>query len=426
MPRRQKAQYIRHNRPQRPAFLPDIQRLKRSDLPHQFCHPWAKGSLDDLSPAAMTVFIFLCALARTGRKGYPGVAVADELVCEIVRKITGRKCGLSTWRNGRRELDEKGFCTRTYWTRPDQRIRNGKRVVVVPGSSRVNRGGDEWCSKQIRITLLTPEALALFDKSTRLESTEVLSCFPTPLKNDARPLVEDSTSPTQGASACLESTTRNDVGSQHQSHSMLDLEGNPTCPSSSTTSSSSTGEQRPLTPDLPAHQNQTPTQPIGGEASDKASRFGPSSSWSGSRGCSAARPALRGAPRKKERAYALTRLLNVMHQCLANYPTPQADEIFSRAQTELALTDYSNWPTVMNLPYWLSRAPKMTRRELFGYMRARIIPALKYSGPVVPKERRRYRQWTEPSRTAAQMAAPVQHMPGWLKNFAESVGSEKN
>lgn len=426
MPKKQKAQFKRHNSQQRPAFLPDIQRLQRSDLPHQFCHPWASAILDDLSPAAMTVLIFLYALSRTGRRGYAGVAVADELVCDVVRRITARKCKLSTWRNGRRELDVKGLCSRTYWTRPDQRIRNGDRTVIVPGSARVHKFGDQWCAKQIRITLLTPEALALHDKRTRLESDRVLALLPTPLKNDASPQIEDSSRGSREPSAaCLESTTKTKVGPQHQCEPLLDLEGHPTRPSSSTRPSGTTVAQSPSTPDLPSNRRQSPTQLTGGEALSKASRFERGSSWGGSRGCSADRPKLRGAPRKKGPAYALTRLLNILHQCLANYPTPQADEIFSRAQTELVITDYSNWPTVINLPYWLSRAPRMTRRELFGYMRARIIPALKYSGPVVPKERRRYRQWTESAGTAAKMAVPVTNMPGWLQKFAGSVGSEK-
>lgn len=429
MPRRQNPHYQRSNKMHRPAFRADLQRLDHALLPQKVCHPWAQPVLDDLSPAAMKVFSLMVSLAKCGRKGYPGLAEPDVYAASVVKEITGQKCGLSTWRNGRRELCDKGIVSRTYWTRPDQRIRNGDRVVVVPGGERVHQGGDRWCTKQIRVTLLTPAGAGLFDKSTRLEASQVLAQFPTPLKSNARSLIEDSHELPKKLVACPKATSKDKVRGQQLSTlpTAQESQGSTTCPSSSTDSSSSTGEHRPLTSDATHKHPQTESRQSPPEALIEASRFWRSALWTGERGCSADRPKIpRGAQSRRGRAYARIRLLNILHQCLSNYPTPEADEIWTRARVELELTDFSNWPSVANIPYWLSRAPKLTRRELFGYMRSRLIPAWKYSAPVVPSERRRYREWTEPGRKAAKIAVPMGQLPGFLQKFSNSVGLKQD
>lgn len=439
MTRRQNPHYRRQSRGDRPLLRADTDRLTYSLLPNQVCHPWVTPILDDLSPDEKTVFQTLIAIERAG---YPGMVLPDRESCALARRITGRKCQLSTWRNGRTKLCKRGIARKSWFTFPDQHIRNGHSNVVVPGGARVHLGDDKYCTRKVRNTGLTRWGVGLFDKATRLESAEVLSHLPTALKNTDSPRIEDRVGLSkERPHPCLKATAKDDVAKQRQSKSLLDsepstqintppitspdLEGKPTCPSSSP--NCSTVEHSPSTADTASTVSQTSSEQPTGEASNKASGFGRGSSWHGKRGCSAERPKTpRGAQNRRGRAYARARLLNILHQCLWNYPTPEADEIFGKARVELELTDFSNWPSVANIPYWLARAPKLTRRELLGYMRARLIPAWKYSSPVMPEERPRYREWNEPARTVVSRTCPAGDLPDFLKNFSRSQGLEQD
>ena len=249
MPRRQRPQYKRTARFDRTAFRPDMERLTYAKIPESECHPWATSVIDTLSPAAKKVYSLLITLAMVGKRGYPGISVYDDVAARTIKKITGQKCGVKTFRNGRRELCNLGLASRTYWTIPDQHIRNGDRVVVVPGSQRVHLYKNKYCTKQIRITLLTPLGAALFDKKTRLEMYDILSLLPTAEKSSARSQIEDSPHPKDGGSLVL--TTNDNVSLKHKSKSVLNFEhstrqeplldtsndekeGNPTSPAVST------------------------------------------------------------------------------------------------------------------------------------------------------------------------------------------------
>jgi hypothetical protein len=438
MPRHQNPEYKRPARFDRPAFRPDLERVTYDTKPVTICHPWAIPIINSLSPAANKVFTLLVTLAMIGKRGYPGVAVCDDVAARTVRRITTQKCGISTWRKGRRELVEKGLASRTYWTRPDQHIKNGSRVVVVPGGQRVHIQGDQWCTKQIRITLLTPAGSGMFDKKTRLEKSDILPLLPTPVKSTARSQTEDRRKTPEGVfSSDLNQTTNKDVMSQPTSKSMLDCdpstrqeadrdastgkEGNSTCPPQPAAPIDPTIEQHRVekivdSGSVKAQNDQASTEPRK-KSLDKGSGF------PAKRGCSSDRPKMpKGKGERKGSVYAKTRLLNVLHQCLVNYAAAEADIIFSRCTTELELSAYSNWPSVINLPYWLSRAPQCTRRELFGYMRARIIPALRFSGPVTPREPKRYKVWTEKRRLSEKQAVPSSKLPSFLHQFSETVG----
>lgn len=438
MPRRQNTEYKRPARFDRPAFRSDMERLTYSRMPKSVCHPWAIDVIDDLSPAAKKVFTLLVTLAMVGKRGYPGVAVCDDVAAKAVTKITDSKCGISTWRNGRRELCQKGLASRTYWTRPDQRITNGRRVVVVPGGQRVHVSGDKWCSKQIRITLLTPAGAGLFDRDTRLEKSDILPLLPTPLKSSARSQNEDRRKTPEGVfSSSLNQTTNNNVNLQLECESVSnsehttcqdsqetasnDLEGNSTCPPQPASPFEATFEQHHNEKVVASESMKAQNDQASTETRKKSLEKG--SVFSAKRGCSAKRPKMpQGKGKRKGPVYAKTRLLNVLHQCLKNYSTTEADSIFSRCTTDLELSAYSNWPSVINLPYWLSRAPQCTRRELFGYMRSRIIPALRFSGPVTPKEPKRYRVWTEKRRLSENPPAPSNQLPSFLQKFSQTVG----
>jgi hypothetical protein len=429
MQRRQNPQYKRPTSFDRPAFRADLERLEYARIPKAVCHQWARPILEDLSPAANKVLSLLVSLAMCGKKGYPGLAEPDAYACKVVRKITDQKCQISTWRNGRRELVKKGLVSRTYWTRPDQRIQNGSRVVVVPGGQRVHKQGDEWCTKQIRITLLTPAGAGLFDRKTRMEKSRILALLPTPLKSSARPQIEDrgGISKEDSPPSLVRTSSTKDVpqlpidrrfpreqGAEQDSEGLASegLEGKPTRPPRPTPSAGATLE----------HGHDEPPAVEGGRASSKPGSKGSfegSSAFSNGRGVSSKRPTVPRGGGRKGKEYAKARFLSVLHQCLANYPTKEADRIWTRAQTELEISAIENWPTVINARYWLSRAPHLTRREFFGFMRSRIIPGLRFGDIVFPKERKNYQVWKERAPISGKLTIPVQELPGFLKSAAQ-------
>lgn len=435
MPKRQKQQYKRASKFDRPAFRSDMDRLSYALIPKAVCHPWARSIIDTLSPAANKVYSLLISLAMIGTRGYPGLAECDAYACRIVEKITDQKCGLSTWRNGRRELVQKGLASRTYWTRPDQRIQNGKRLVIVPGGQRVHLGGDQWCTKQIRITLLTPAGSGLFDRDTRNEKDEVIALLPTPLKSSARSQIEDSrTGNKLPDPASLDQTSSKHVSPQLTHTIRFDHEHKDKAKSSPSSTPDSGKEGKPTWPPCPAtpddvtiehsHDEQKPAIEGTTSNSDLGGNKSFDESFSAGKGCSSERPTLPKGASKKGKTYGKAKLLNILHQCLNNYPTETADDLMSRCKTQMELSQISNWPTVINIPYWVDKSGKLTRRELVGYMRQRIIPGLQYSDLVVPREAKKYKTWTETPKPEHRTQIPVVELPDFLKNAAVRVGLE--
>jgi len=429
MPKRQNPQFKRPASFIRPAFRADMDRLTYARIPKAVVHPWARPIVDDLSPAANKVYSLLISLAMTGKKGYPGLAEPDDYACKIVRKITDQKCQLSTWRNGRRELVKKGLVSRTWWTRPDQKIQNGNRVVTVPGGQRVHKRDNEWCTKQIRITLLTPAGAGLFDSATRLEKSHILAQLPTPLKNSARSQIEDgSKSPNGLFASSLKPTPCDDVTTQLTCNRRLDHEpstsqsskdcASPDKEGKPTRRPASTASKRPTVEHGHDKQSTVASARASSKGASKGSFEGFKPPFSGQRGVTAERPTVPRGKKGKSKNYAKTRLLNVLHQCLANYPKSEADRIWERATTEIELSTISNWPTVINLQYWLSRAKELTRREMFGYMRSRVIPGLRWSDLVVPTEPKRYKEWTERPPAPTKLETPINELPAFLQTAA--------
>jgi hypothetical protein len=429
MPKRQNHQYKRTARMDRTMEPGDLHLLNYAILLKTACHKWSWDFLDTLSPAAAKILRAHLSAALVRNRGYAGFHVPDDLLCSKIREITGQKCQLSTLRNGRRELEAKGLITRSQ--APSAR------------SKGIHLGGDSYTQPRWCVSMLTPKCVAMFDNRNRLVSEETALLYSVETKSNACSKTEDLPPLQEQGGEDLKATTTDEVGQKHQCELVLDSEpstrqnsppsaspgeqGNPTCPSSSSCSSRSTGEQRPSTSDATTQGGQTEPPPLSWEALNKASRFGRGASWSGSRGCSVERPKIpRGARKRKDRTFAKAKIFNALHRELWNYPGPQADDIFARAKVEFELVGFSSFNSVCNLPYWLSRAPKLTVNELRGHMRGTIIPALKFSGPTVTTGRFSVVKPTRPACKAVKMAGPAGKMPSFLKKFAKSRGLEKD
>lgn len=412
MPKRQNPHYKRSSRMDRTMTPADLHLLNYAVLLKQVCHEWSWDFIDTLSPAAAKVLRMHLSAALVGKRGYAGLHIPGDLLCAKIREITGQKCQNSTLRNGRRELEAKGLITRSKAPSANARA--------------IHLEGDRYTQPQWCVSMLTPKCVAMFDKTTHHASDETLKLFSERIKSNASSQIKDPLPPETGGEGDLKANTKDEVTKQHHSSPSPspDSQGKPTWPSSS--ASSSTGEQHSLTPDATSQGGQAEPTPLSWEALNKASRFRRGASWRGPRGCSAERPKIPRGRKRKGRTFARAKIFNALHQELWNYPRPQADDIFCRAKVEFQLAGFSSFTSVCDLPYWLSQAHKLTVQELRGHMRGRIIPALKYSGPMVPKGRRPIGKPTKPARKAVKTAVPAVQLPGFLRKFSKSVGLEQD
>ena len=436
MTRRKSVQHKPRRAQDRPAFGADLDRMQYGDTLEVLFHTWARRLIPYLDRDIQHVLRVLGALRLCGCHGYPGLAVTNSKAAAVARKMLGVKCGERTWQNGCKKLVSLGVISRTWWTQVNQVIQVGGRRVTVAGNCVVHLGDDRYCNKKIRVTLLTDLGHALFDgksadlsmlfdvlipKAQNRKKSEVgvdnAHIDPPLTTGEKNPIRLRSDIPLPLPPGRGRGDSSNNIGKDVSTLPRV-VEGSPTCPSRSPSSSNSTVEHLPSTPEPAISSLETkPETKSGGEALSKASRSSSATPRTGFRGCSESRPKIpRGARNRKGWTFQKTRIMNLIHEALRSFPTKQADRILSRAKIDLEMTDATNWPTVINRKYWLSNAHRMTRKELLSHVRSTIIPAFNNArAPRVPNENRQCDVFRDPGRQRLESKTPVTELLPWLK-----------
>lgn len=397
----------RSNRAFRIAYLSDVARIIYTINFTAFAHGWAMQLIIALIPAAYTVLLFLAAMHRAGKFGYIGCAVAYDLLAPQIVKATGRKCSTRTLKRGLACLKSLGLVELRPWTMPDQIIRSGSRQIKIKGTSRVDLGGDQWCTRQLRIVVLTERAISLWDKATRSHGDRVIAHLPTWAK-----LALNSQNEQIDKSIMLESKSTNDIGSDRPRESVLDcehtseptasgspsndLEGRPTCPPRSGDPSGASFEHQTSTAPI-KHDTVESTRDSGGLSGD-APFSGKPPAIAEPIGCSRARVRIpRGAPNKTHWTVARLYILLELHKAIERFSTRQADAIYDRARFELSRSYPGGWPTTCDWAYWIGRFPSFSPSQRRYHMMRDIVPLLKNPAAITPNEVGQYNQWADPA-----------------------------
>lgn len=437
----------RHNRAFKVAYWADVQRVYYTATLTAFCHHWALAILGLLIPSALTALQFLAALHRSGRGGYIGCAVAYSLLAPQIAQATGRKCSVRTLERGLAALRALGLISMSWWTMPDQRMRNGDHEVVARGTARVQTR-DGWKCLQIRIITLTERAVALWDRSTCRQGGVYMRHYAhllTPAKMADSPnndLVDKPTKINQ------EST---DV---HSEEDVCDLVSDfePSSPQDELVSSSPVEEGRPTPPPCPApasppqgpptvehqtiepppsNQSETITPEKNPEAFEKAVAFvqnlgivevspdcgGRDRSRHTSCASTVVNPPPQGVTRQRPRlprnganktSWPVARLflLAELHDALSNFSQRQADTIYARARFELSRNYPAGWPTAVDWAYWVGRFARFSPHQRTHHMIRDILPLLKNPAAVVPTEPRKYGEGKNAPKKLGQVLDP--------------------
>ena len=379
----------RENRAYRIAYWSDIQRIYYTATLTFVIHQWAWAILSMLIPSAMTVLQFLAGLNRAGRGGYLGCAVAYPLLATQVKRATGRPCSERTLRRGLKALKVLGLVELRRWTMPDQKIRIGNRDIWVKGTSRVDTGEGEWRSLQLRIVVLTPRALELWDKSTELQPNCNVGQTTTSAKMAARS-PDDMCVNTHN----VESPLVNGVSSTSD-RQISSRQGQTTRPTDGARSSGRipptappTVEHQPVDTVNSNHSVSTSTQtekPLGGGCTSPQHTVIPT------RGVSTERPVVeRGALKKPTWIVGQTLILRELHKSLDKFSTPEADLIFARAKWELGGHYPAGWPVSVHWAYWVAKFPKFSPSQRRFHLFRDIIPVLRSKTAVTPSEPKRF------------------------------------
>lgn len=416
----------RTNRAFRIAYLADLQRIHYTITLTAFIHSWAVLVISWLIPSAYTVLEYLAALNRSNTTGYIGIACAYKLLAPRIAAATHRKCAPRTLERGLAALKALGLVELRPWTMPDYTIHRGDHKIVVKGTAKVELPGGRWCSRQLRIVVLTDRALALWDRATKSQGSRFLAQYPTPAKvADNSPLEQID------KSIMLQTQTTNDDKIRSTRDNMLDSEqtqkhrskrppsyekGRSTCPPSSAEPSPPPFEHRTSTPQKPVDQIERATAPRG--ALRAAPVFKPTATPPKAKGCSRERPTVpRAAPRTWTTARAL--ILREIHKALMLYSTRQANTIFDRAKTELSRNYPAGWTTATDWNYWIGRFPVFTAGQRSYHAKRDIIPLLQNTAPITPDEPRRYREGWRVAELPAPLPPPADDLPAELARLSK-------
>lgn len=420
----------RTNRAHRIAYLVDIQRIIYAVTFGAFVHSWALLVISVLIPSAHTALMFLAALHRAGRYGYIGVAVAYDLMAPQVVKATGRKCSPRTLQRGLSFLKRFGLVELRPWTMPDQTITSGDRVIKLKGTGRVDLGNDRWCTRQIRIVVLTERAIALWDRATGSQGDRYLPQYPTYANLAPNSPIDQCVN-----THMIESKSAERVKSTCPPKSVSDFEPTKDLSSKGSPANGSQGKPTSLgssgaSPQTVKQQVSTPVEQVKSQGPKSASSralnepcfSGEIDPKSQALGCSRLRPKIpRGAPNKRSWSVARKYILRELHTAIDRFSTRQADSIYDRAKFELSTNYPAGWPTSCDWPYWIGHFPEFSPSQRRFHMMRDILPLLKNPAPITPHEPARYREdQNEVSRPGS--GAPEQKtgsIPEFLKKFAD-------
>jgi len=395
----------RRNRAFKIAYLADIQRIIYSVTLSAFVHSWALVVISKLIPSAYTVLQFLAALHRCGKYGYIGCAIAYDLLAPQIVLATGRKCSVRTLKRGLAFLRAFGLVELRPWTIPDSRIRIGDRTVIVKGTARIDLGFDQWCTRQLRIVILTTPCLALWDKATKSQGDRYIPHYATCAKMAPNPKIDwvgkpttielkssEHSKPLVSRKSVFDSVPTSDP--DPEPYTSNGEKGRSTCPGAPVTACPEprTFEHEASTPNTQDPKTQTPLNT--GGALKEAPVFGQEQTKPQRLGCSRPRPQV---PRRAPHTWTVgcTYILCELHRALDKFSTRQADSIFDRAKWELSRNYPAGWPTSCDWAYWVGRYQKFEPAQRRYHMLRDILPLLKTPGPITPQEPVYYRQWTK-------------------------------
>lgn len=400
----------------------EVQRIYYAVTLTAFFHRWALIIISILIPSAHTVLQFLAALNRASKIGYKGCAVAYELLGPHIATATGRKCSPRTLERGVSALAKLGLVKLTWWTMPDQSVQNGPYEHKINGTGKV-RTRDGWTSRQIRIIILTPRAIGLWDRRTAKKGTDIIPHFApflTPAKLAASSQIDQVDKPTMinqprtksESSTCIRKDDREGGQTTRPSPAAPSVEHVASTPSQQETSPGQDGN-KPVDAISPEHEGvwvkcnelssggltveqlscHTSGVNLSPEKSDsKTPDARPKSQTPKNlrRGSSHTPPPLpKNSKNKTSWAVARAYLLVEIHRCLANFSTHEADAIYERAVWELSPDYPKGFPTIVDWAYWVGRFALFSPRQRRGHVYRDILPLLRSTAaPPVPSEPR--------------------------------------
>lgn len=402
----------------------EVQRIYYAVTLTAFLHRWALVIISILIPSAHTVLQFLAALNRASKIGYKGCAVAYELLGPHIATATGRKCSPRTLERGVSALAKLGLVKLTWWTMPDQFVQNGPYEHKINGTGKVKtRDGYGWTSRQIRIIILTPRAIGLWDRRTAKKGSDIIPHFApflTPAKLAASSQIDQVDKPTMinqprtksESSTCVRredqeigqttspptaSTAVEHVASTStQGDSSPDSVGNESALANSPEFESDavefndlgfgglTGEQHPC------HDSAVIISPEGSDDQMPEPVRNLKTPKTCVRGCSHTPPPLpKNSKNKTSWPVARAYLLVEIHRCLSNFSTHEANSIYERAVWELSPDYPRGFPTIVDWAYWVARFALFSPRQRRGHVYRDILPLLRSTAaPPVPSEPR--------------------------------------
>jgi len=127
---------------------------------------WAESEISGWPPCVQTVMLFFASGHRSSRpfkSGARGWSVPLTALAKAVRRVTGRKCGLSTLKAGLRWALDNDLLTVSHAADPDREFETRPGVKVkLKGSRRKQIGPGKWITLRRAIYCLTEKATALW------------------------------------------------------------------------------------------------------------------------------------------------------------------------------------------------------------------------------------------------------------------------
>lgn len=422
------------------AYWAEIQRIFFAVHLTAFIHSWATVVLSILVPSALTVLQFLAALHRSSKNGYLGCAAAYSLLAPQISRSTGRKCSVRTLERGLAFLKRIGLVELTWYAIPDQIVHNGEHSHKINGTEKVfTKNG--WKSTQIRIITLTERAIAMWDRRTRgkgsvyiphfrhfltsaklagslqidlidksikLESESSKHRSSSSIRNrrfDNVPSTDNCREERPRAMECGQTTSpvgRSDkrtdghTGVEHQS-STVGLPKQNTAPRKSIPK-----RQRGIT-SVSDNIQQFVSQALVDNEKPKSEPEIPPNTLTGSApkskrdgrvyGVSSVPPKIpKSSKNKTSWGVATAYILSELHRALRKFSRREAEAIYARAKIELSRAYPSGWPTTIDWAYWVGRFGLMTIPQRRYHIHRDILPPLRNSSAVIPREPKRFSQ----------------------------------
>lgn len=395
----------RLNRAYKIAYWPDVQRIYYTVTLTAFLHRWAMLILGILIPSALTVLEFLAAMNRSSKNGYMGCAVAYSLLAKQIAESTRRPCSQRTLERGLKFLKSVGLVKLHWWTMPDQTIDNGCGARRIKGTEKVETQ-DGWKTRQIRIIVLTPWAIAMWERGAERKGKDIIPHFAhllTPAKLAASSKDDQVGKPTMivPSSDSSDSSTIQDKDKMNSTRPQAAVEQHPSTPSKQETSPDpqTTLLEPTDSPESNQHQTQiTSRDAEKGVDKNRATRnlgvatpsSAPRSPSGKRRGCSRTAPPLpKNAKNKTSWAVFRAFILVELHRSLSKFSEREADSVYDRAVWELSGDYPVGFPTVVDWAYWRERFALFMPQQRRAHMLRDILPLLRSTQIPVPSEPRR-------------------------------------